>query len=134
MSVLLFSQISAGLLPAAVKLSGSKEDGLEARDYIDSVINEEHLAQAQLDLARAASSMGCWERAEEAAQKSLDLATARSEARVRLAAEAVLEAITSERAVDIHQPPVDEVETSTEVIDLAVDFVLSLGGCVLVGV
>ena len=107
---------------------------IEARDYIDSVINEEHLAQAQLDLARAASSIGCWERAEEAAQRSLDLATARSEARVRLAAEAVLEAITSERAVDIHQPPVDEVETSTEVKDLAVDFVLSLGGCALVGV
>jgi tetratricopeptide (TPR) repeat protein len=49
-------------------------------------------ARACLDLAHGALSLGAWERAEDAAQRALDGATRRGDAKTRLAADALMEA------------------------------------------
>jgi tetratricopeptide (TPR) repeat protein len=49
-------------------------------------------ARAFLDLAQGALSLGAWERAEDAAQRALDGATRRGDAKTRLVAEALIEA------------------------------------------
>lgn len=60
----------------------------------------ENAAQALLDLARGAASLGEWSEAETAASTALKIATERQEARVVMTAESVLDAVKHERAME----------------------------------
>jgi len=50
-------------------------------------------ARAMLELAHGASSLGQWERAAEAAERAIDLATQRGEGKSRITAEALLDSV-----------------------------------------
>lgn len=81
----------------------------EAIEIIASNGGQDTTARAYLDLAHGALSLGAWERAEDAAQRALDGATRRGDAKTRLTAEAVVEAARrhqhAERAASAGQEP-----------------------------
>jgi tetratricopeptide (TPR) repeat protein len=58
------------------------------------------LADALLEMARGATSLGEWDRAEQVAERALAVANERNEPAVSLRAEAILESIRSGRSVD----------------------------------
>jgi tetratricopeptide (TPR) repeat protein len=58
------------------------------------------LADALLEMARGATSLGEWDRAEQVAERALAVATERGEAAVMLRAEGILESIRSGRSVE----------------------------------
>lgn len=81
-------------------------------------------AEAYLDLAHGAATMKEWRRARAAARQAMRMATDRSEARIQLAAEAILEAIHRHgRFVPPVVPAAPESERATR---LAGTLVLSL--------
>ena len=99
----------------------------EAMEIIASNGGQDTTARAYLDLAHGALSLGAWERAEDAAQRALEGATRRGEAKTRLTAEAVMEAARrhqhAERAAAAgHEAWRDAADA------LATDFVESLRG------
>ena len=84
-------------------------------------------ARACLDLAHGALSLGAWERAEDAAQRALDGATRRGDAKTRLTAEALIEA--ARRHQHAERAATAERDSWRETADsLATDFVHSLEG------
>ncbi len=88
---------------------------------------EETAARAVLDLAQGALSIGAWERAIEAARHALEIATRRNEARIRLTAEAVLEAARHHRAAEVQRKVrLEEPEIFEAAESFAVDLVQSL--------
>lgn len=101
----------------------------DARAWIERMATQEHVAQSLLEMARGASMMRRWDWAAEAARRSCEIATNRREARVRLTAETVLEAIRREHAAEAYTAPDPLVEQ--EVDALACDLVESLSGCVV---
>jgi len=99
----------------------------ETLELIGSNGGQDTAARACLDLAHGALSLGAWERAEDAAQRALDGATRRGDAKTRLTAEALVEAARrhqhAERAASAGR------EAWRETADvLATDFVHSLDG------
>lgn len=85
----------------------------------------EGAAQALLDMARGAASVNEWERAEEAAERSLALAVERNAGHIRLTAESVLEAVRSGRALEVNvRAEPDEAREQGDA--LAEEFVRSL--------
>ncbi|HWK89273.1 MAG TPA: hypothetical protein VNP72_04735, partial [Longimicrobium sp.] len=95
----------------------------DAHDLLRESAADESAARVLLDLAHGASSLGLWDRAEAAARQALDIGTRRTEAKIRLSAEAVLDSIRHHRTVEVKrmaQP------TSSAADALADDFVRSL--------
>jgi tetratricopeptide (TPR) repeat protein len=84
---------------------------------------EEPAAGCLLELAAGARSLEEWDRAESAAEQALETATARNQSKVRLQAEALLEAIRAGRTVEERQRP---REASAKGTSLASDIVKSL--------
>lgn len=78
-----------------------------------------------LDLAHGALSLGIWERAEEAATRAQELAARRSDARTRLAAEALVEAARRHQRAD-RQQAAARAEWAGTAEALAHEFVISL--------
>jgi tetratricopeptide (TPR) repeat protein len=64
----------------------------EAVDLIASYSGSDTVARTWLDLAHGALSLSAWDRAEDAAQRALDGAAKRGDAKTRLTAEALMEA------------------------------------------
>jgi len=69
----------------------------EAWGMLSSTTQSEGFAEAMLELARGAASVRAWERAENAASRSLEVATERKEGRIRIDAESVLDSVRNER-------------------------------------
>lgn len=69
-------------------------------DLLPTVTVDEGVAQALLDVSMGASSLGMWDKAEQAAREALEIGMRRQEARVRLTAEAVLDSVRHHRAVE----------------------------------
>lgn len=81
----------------------------EALELIGANGGQDTAARCYLDLAHGALSLGAWERAEDAAQRALDGAIRRSDAKTRLTAEALVEAARrhqhAERAAAVGSEP-----------------------------
>ncbi|MDB4950509.1 MAG: hypothetical protein JWM27_3158 [Gemmatimonadetes bacterium] len=88
--------------------------------------NEDGAAQALLDLAHGASSLGEWKKAEMAAGAARQIAQRREEARVLLAAEAVLDSVRSKRALETSAARVAQPESEEETQGFAAELVRSL--------
>jgi tetratricopeptide (TPR) repeat protein len=98
----------------------------EAWERLEQDEGREGTAQALLDLARGAASLGEWARADVAAARALEIAVAREEAQVRISAEAVRESVRNGRlARTPRKPPVPPAE---DLDPLASEFVSSLEG------
>lgn len=69
-------------------------------DLLQNPAAEERAGQALLDMAFGAASLGMWDKAEQAARESLETAVRRSDSRIRLSAEAVLDSVRHHRAVE----------------------------------
>lgn len=82
-------------------------------------------AEAFLELAHGALSLGEWDRAELAANRALTTARLRGEARVDITAESVIESIRHDR-LSVEVPASREAATSTEAHALAEDLVRCL--------
>lgn len=91
----------------------------------DGVEGAEGAAEALVELARAAASLGDWTRAGRAAERALAIASDRGEAKSQLAAEAALEAVREHRATEA--TPVPPLGSAAEEADaLAQELVRSL--------
>ncbi len=98
----------------------------EAWERLEQDAGREGTAQALLDLARGAASLGEWARADVAAARALEIAVAREEAQARISAEAVRESVRNGRlARTPRKPPVPPAE---DLDPLASEFVSSLEG------
>lgn len=84
---------------------------------------DETAAGCMLELAAGARSLEEWDRAESAAEQALEIAIARGQAKVRLQAEALLDAIRAGRKVEERRKPQGE---SPKGDGLASDIVKSL--------
>jgi tetratricopeptide (TPR) repeat protein len=76
-----------------------EEAAAEARKLIEGEEVQETAAQAWLDLAHGAASTGAWQRAEDWAERSAELARERRESRIRTQAEELLESARTEQRV-----------------------------------
>jgi tetratricopeptide (TPR) repeat protein len=90
---------------------------------------DDSAARSLLDLAHGAASLGVWERAERAAQASLEIATRRNEGKVRLTAEAVLDSARHHRIAEQRIAAPEDATADS----LADEFVRSLSLCESVG-
>jgi tetratricopeptide (TPR) repeat protein len=94
-------------------------------DQMQSTVADERAAEALLDMALGAANLGMWDKAEQAAREALETGSRRSEGRIRLAAEAVLDSVRHHRAVETRRttarPEVIAAEDS-----LAAEFIRSL--------
>ena len=106
----------------------------ETWTWIENESAQDHVPQALLDLARGASHLNDWEKAERAAWRSLELAIERREGRVRITAEAVLDSVRHERKVEQYAALSASEETIADVQLLAGDFVQALTECAATGV
>lgn len=77
----------------------------ETSRWIEQESAEDHVAQALLDLASGALFLRDWTRAEQAACGALEVAVRRSESRVRLSAEALLDTVQARLALAATPPP-----------------------------
>jgi HEAT repeat protein len=94
-------------------------------DLLQSTSAAERAAEVLLDMALGAASLGMWDKAEQAAREALETGSRRSEGRIRLTAEAVLDSVRHHRAVETHKAAVrPEVVEAGE--NLAAAFVRSL--------
>ena len=97
----------------------------EARVLLGSRDTEETAARALLELAHGAASLRRWDQAEDAARQALELSTRRQEAKVRLTAESLLEAVRRHSLIPTEAPSLErEVVEAADA--LAADFVHSL--------
>ncbi|HEX2092542.1 MAG TPA: tetratricopeptide repeat protein [Longimicrobiaceae bacterium] len=85
----------------------------------------EGVTEALVELAWGASSLGDWERAEQAASRALEVAAERAEGKIRLAAETALESARERRATGAVPVP-GRVSAAREADALAEDLVRSL--------
>ena len=118
-----------GSIARATGILGDRDEFRAAWDAVYDLLEETgadvRAAQGLLDTAHGASSLGLWDRAESAAREALDIAGRRSEGKVRLAAEALLESVRHHRAVEMRVLSTRE-ETTREADQLAEDLVRSL--------
>lgn len=87
------------------------------------------LPEALLELARAAGMMAQWEMAERAGLRAYGLAAERREARVQLAAEAILESLRNEQTAQADPAPEPDPSLAAEAELLALSFARSLEAC-----
>lgn len=96
-------------------------------DLMQGTAVDDRAAQVLLDMALGAASLGMWDKAEQAAREALETGSRRSEARIRLTAEAVLESVRHHRTVETKKHAVrPEVVEAGD--NLAEAFVRSLQG------
>jgi len=88
--------------------------------------HQEHAAQALLDLAHGAASLGEWKKAETAATASMEAARRREENRVMLAAESVLDAARAKRAMELKTADAAPAGSEEETEGFAAELVRSL--------
>jgi tetratricopeptide (TPR) repeat protein len=88
--------------------------------------HQEHAAQALLDLAHGATSLGEWKKAEMAAGAALEAGRRREENRVVMAAEAVLESARAKRAMELKTAKAAPAESEEETEGFAAELVRSL--------
>ena len=98
----------------------------EVWELVRSGEADEAAARGLLDVAHGAASLSLWDRAEQAAQAALDVATRRNEAKIRLSAEAVLESARHHRLAEVKVRREEAAEETTAADTLAHDFVRSL--------
>jgi tetratricopeptide (TPR) repeat protein len=99
--------------------AGRVQEMVEAGDF------HEGAADALIELARGAASLGEWGEAERSAARALEVASERGEAKVRLAAEAMLESVRSRQVAEPAAAP--SRGTAAEQADaLAAELVRSL--------
>jgi len=97
----------------------------DAAEMISASPGLDTVARAWLDLAHGALSLGVWDRAEDAAQRALEGATRRGDAKTRLTAEALVDAARRhQRAEQQAAPGREEWRESADA--LAEDLVHSL--------
>ncbi|HEX2208640.1 MAG TPA: tetratricopeptide repeat protein [Longimicrobium sp.] len=97
----------------------------ECFDLLNNAKVEERAAQALLDLAHGAASLALWDKAETAAREALEIAVRSSEAKIRFAAEALIESVRHHRTIETRRAaPAPEVVRAADT--LAEDFVRSL--------
>lgn len=101
----------------------------EAWTRIETAAAHENVAQALLDLACGASTLGEWDRAEMAARRSLEIAIERREARIRITAESVLESVARARMAETRAAEPVNPGGYEEASTLAAEFVESLVLC-----
>lgn len=75
----------------------------ECHDLLLTASVDERAAQALLDLAHGAASLALWDKAERAAREALEIGARRHEAKIRLAAEALLDSVRHHRSVEVHR-------------------------------
>jgi tetratricopeptide (TPR) repeat protein len=80
--------------------AGFREAWDACYDLLPTATAEEGAAQALLDMAIGAASLGVWDKAELAAREALDFGVRRQEGRIRLTAEAVLDSVRHHRSVE----------------------------------
>ena len=79
---------------------GFREAWDQCYDLLQSTSVDEKAAQGLLDLAMGAASLGLWDKAEIAAREAMERGVRRSEAKIELTAEAVLDSVRHHRAVE----------------------------------
>lgn len=118
-----------GSIARATGILGEREEFRAAWDAVYDLLDQTgadvRAAQGLLDTAHGASSLGLWDRAETAAREALNIAGRRSEGKVRLAAEALLESVRHHRAVETRVLATRE-ETRREADELVEDFIRTL--------
>lgn len=97
-----------------------------AHDLLRTTSNDERAAQGLLDMAHGAATLGLWDKAETAAREALETGARRSEARIRLTAEALVESVRHHRTVDDNQKTVRASAPTAVDTVLAQDFVRTL--------
>jgi tetratricopeptide (TPR) repeat protein len=97
-----------------------------AHDLLRSTAADERAAQALLDMAHGAASLGLWDKGELAARDALEIGTRRNEARIRLTAESILESVRHHRAVEIRKNGARRESPAEVDTLLAEDFARSL--------
>lgn len=98
----------------------------ECHDLLDSSAVDERAAQGMLDLAHGAASLSLWDKAEMAAREALEIGSRRSQAKIRLTAEGVLESVRHHRALEVHRRTPQPETASVAEAQLAEDLVRSL--------
>lgn len=104
----------------------------QVRDRVEGGGSWEGAAEALVDFARGAAGLGEWGRAEQAARRALAIAEERGEAKVRLAAEGVLESAREHRATEASPAPGREAADG-EADALAAELVRSLSQATVPG-
>jgi tetratricopeptide (TPR) repeat protein len=124
---------SLGSVARAAGGVGNRELFDEVRPEIWSLVSApdggEIAADALIDLARGASSLGEWQEAEKAARTAEEMATERQQAQFALTAASVLASIRTERRVEENRA----AEVTSEVDGLATDLVRTLDEYAAVG-
>jgi tetratricopeptide (TPR) repeat protein len=92
--------------------------------------HEEHAAQALLDLAHGAASLGEWKKGEMAASAAQQIARRREQHRVSLDAEAVLDSVRARKALETTRARGPEPESEEETEGFAAELVRSLSTAV----
>lgn len=117
----------------SVRAAGGMGDRViyqQARNHALSLIskarNEEHLSAAYISLSRGAASMGEWTRAEDAANRALEVASRRGEAQLRFVAEAELRAARAGHMALACTTTAEEANTSSAAGRLAELFLYTL--------
>jgi tetratricopeptide (TPR) repeat protein len=82
---------------------GDRDEFRQAWDACHDLLHDasvsDRAAQALLDLAHGAASLGLWDKAEAAAREALEVGSRRQEAKIRLSAEALMDSVRHHRAV-----------------------------------
>ncbi|HVH12187.1 MAG TPA: tetratricopeptide repeat protein [Longimicrobium sp.] len=98
----------------------------EAHDLLRSTNADERAAMGLLDMAHGAATLGLWDKAELAARESLETGVRRSEGRIRLTAEVVMESVRHHRVVAVQKRETRPDAAPTVDPSLAEEFVRSL--------
>jgi tetratricopeptide (TPR) repeat protein len=108
-----------------------RETWESAHDLLRTTAEDENAAQGLLDVAHGAASLGLWDKAETAAREALDTGSRRSEGRIRLTAEAIIESVRHHRTVEIRKNSARAASPVEVDALLAEDFVRSLQSTVV---
>jgi tetratricopeptide (TPR) repeat protein len=105
--------------------AGFREAWDACYDLILGTPVDERTAEGLLDLSLGAASLGMWDKAEVAAREAMETGVRRSEGRIRLTAEAMLESVRHHRHIETRKASVQpEVVKAGDT--LAADFIRSL--------
>jgi tetratricopeptide (TPR) repeat protein len=95
-------------------------------DLLDNAVVDERAAQALLDLAYGAASLGLWDKAEVAAREALEIGLRRQEAKTRLMAEALIESVRHHQVLETRKRTTQPEPVAAEATRFAEELVRSL--------
>jgi tetratricopeptide (TPR) repeat protein len=98
----------------------------ECYDLLRNASVDERAAQGFLDLAHGAASLNLWDKAEVAAREALEIGVRRSEAKIRLTAESLIDSVRHHRAVDTRRQAMEAESPTSPDAQLAEELVRSL--------